>query len=211
MATKVLGKMNGKLKFLYRKQSFLESSTHRMLLNALIQPHFDYACTSWFPMLNKRLSKKVQSAQNKYIRFYLNLKNTAHVGATEFKAINWLPTKDRFDQHTCVNIMKFFKGTAPTYADEIFQPIDQNRVTRRSKFKLNLPFRKSNTGQKCLSYFGPKIWNSLPSDLKSTNNINSFKHKIKRQFFPKYTERGKQRICVLLKPCVLSHIHRIWP
>ena len=64
MATKVLGKINGKLKFLYRKQSFLESSTRRMLLNALIQPHFDYACTSWFPMLNKRLSKKVQSAQN---------------------------------------------------------------------------------------------------------------------------------------------------
>ena len=51
-----------------------------------------YACSSWYPMLNKRLSKKIQSAQNKCIRFYLNLKNTAHVGATEFKAINWLPT-----------------------------------------------------------------------------------------------------------------------
>ena len=196
MATKVLGKINGKLKFLYRKHSFLESSTRRMLLNALIQPHFDYACTSWFPMLNKRLSKKVQSAQNKCIRFYLNLRNTAHVGATEFKAINWLPTKDRFDQHTCVNIMKFFKGTTPAYADEIFQPIDQNRVTRRSKFKLNLPFCKSNTGQKCLSYFGPKIWNSLPSDLKSTNNINSFKHKIKDNFFQNI-QREENNVYVL--------------
>ena len=58
MATKVLGNINGKLKFLYRKQSFLDSSTRRMLLNALIQPHFDYACTSWFSILNKRLSKK---------------------------------------------------------------------------------------------------------------------------------------------------------
>ena len=36
MATKVLGKINGKLKFLYRKQSFLENSTRRMLLNALV-------------------------------------------------------------------------------------------------------------------------------------------------------------------------------
>ena len=157
MATKVLGKINGKLKFLYRKQSFLDSSTPRMLLNALIQPHFDYACTSWFLMLNKRLSKKVLSAQNKCIHFYLNLKNTAHVGATEFKSINWLPTKDRLDQHICVNIMKFFKGTAPAYADEIFQPIDQNRVTERPQFKLNLPFHKSNTGKKCLSYFGPTV------------------------------------------------------
>ena len=74
------------------------------------------------PMLNKRLSKKMQSAQNKCIRFYLNLKNTTHVGATEFKAINWLPTKNRVDQDTCVNIMKFFKA----YADEMFQSADQS-------------------------------------------------------------------------------------
>ena len=79
--------------------------------------------------------------------------------------------------------MKFFKGTAPAYADEIFQPVDQSRVTRRSKFKLNLPIRKSSAGQKCLSYMGPKIWNSLSSDLKSTNSVNSFKHKIKDNFF----------------------------
>ena len=45
MATKMLGKISGKLKFLYRKQSFLDNynSLRRLLLNALIQPHFDYA------------------------------------------------------------------------------------------------------------------------------------------------------------------------
>ena len=58
MATRMLGKINGKLKFLYRKQSFLDCSLRRLLLNALIQTHFDYAYTSWYPMLNKRLSKK---------------------------------------------------------------------------------------------------------------------------------------------------------
>ena len=76
-------------------------------------------------------------------------------------------------------------SSAPAYADEIFHPADQSRVTRRSKFRLKVPFRKNNTGQKCLSYQGPKIWNSLPSDLKSTNNVNIFKHKIKENFFKK--------------------------
>ena len=55
--------------------------------------------------------------------------------------------------------------------------------SRRSKFRLKLQFRKSSAGQKCLSYMRPKIWNSLSSDLKSTNSINSFKHKIKDNFF----------------------------
>ena len=35
-----------------------DRSLRRLLLNALIQPHFDYACTSWYPGLTKRLSKK---------------------------------------------------------------------------------------------------------------------------------------------------------
>ena len=58
MASRMLGKINGKLKFLYRKQNFLDSSLRKLLLNALNQSHFDYACISWYPMLNKRLSKK---------------------------------------------------------------------------------------------------------------------------------------------------------
>ena len=54
----MLGKINGKLKFMFRKQRCLYNSLRRLLLNALIQLHFDYACTSWFPMLNKRPAKK---------------------------------------------------------------------------------------------------------------------------------------------------------
>ena len=44
---KVVNKVNGKLKFLYRKNNVLLPELRRMLSNALIQPHFDYACTGW--------------------------------------------------------------------------------------------------------------------------------------------------------------------
>ena len=44
MVTKVLGLINGRLKFLYRKQNFLTYSLRRLRCNALIQPHYDYAC-----------------------------------------------------------------------------------------------------------------------------------------------------------------------
>ena len=54
MAAKVLNTVNNRLKFLYRKQKFLSLSLRRLLCNALIQPHFDYACVAWYPLLNKR-------------------------------------------------------------------------------------------------------------------------------------------------------------
>ena len=46
IALKVVSKINGKLKFLYRKNKFLTPELRRMLCNALIQSHFDYACTA---------------------------------------------------------------------------------------------------------------------------------------------------------------------
>ena len=116
-------------------------------------------------------------------RLCLNLKNRAHVGIKEFKNINWLPTKERFEQCTTAKVFNFFAGSAPSYMSEMFLPVGQSRITRRSKNKLNQPFQKTNIGQNCLSYLGPKIWNNLPSSLKSATNINSFKHKIKDKFF----------------------------
>lgn len=67
MLTKVLGKIHGRLKFMYRKQSFLSSSLRRMLCNSLMQPHFDYACSAWYPNLNKTYTQKVQISQNKFV------------------------------------------------------------------------------------------------------------------------------------------------
>ena len=56
MAIKYLKKVKkAKLKFLYRQNKHLTPRLNRLLYNALIQPHFDYKFTSWFPLLNKTL------------------------------------------------------------------------------------------------------------------------------------------------------------
>ena len=59
MALKVSNKINGKPKFIYRKNKFLTPTLSRMLCNAIIQPHFDYACSAWYPSLNEKLKKKI--------------------------------------------------------------------------------------------------------------------------------------------------------
>ena len=65
MALRVIGKINSKLKFLYRKNRFLDVPLSRLLCNALIQPHFDYAGTACYPNLTKKLKDKLQVTQNK--------------------------------------------------------------------------------------------------------------------------------------------------
>ena len=48
MAMKSLKKINTKLRFLYRQNEFLNPNLCMFLCNSLIQPHFEYACISWY-------------------------------------------------------------------------------------------------------------------------------------------------------------------
>ena len=96
MALKVINKINSRLRFLYRINGFLSLTLSRLLCNSLIQPHFDYACSAWYPNLNKRLKSKSQIVQNKWTRFCLNLNDRVDIGQEELKKINWLSINDHF-------------------------------------------------------------------------------------------------------------------
>ena len=71
VALKTIKRINQKLKFLYRKNRFLTPEPRRLLCNAIMQPHFNYACSAWYPNLTQKLKKKLQVMQNKCIRFCL--------------------------------------------------------------------------------------------------------------------------------------------
>ena len=118
MAHKVISKVNARLKFLHRKNKYLTPNLRRLLCNALIQPHFDYACSAWYPNLSKKLKNRIQTSQNKCIRFCLQLDKMSHISQKEFKAINWL--KERYNQ--CVNsiVFTYFDNQCPHYLTEVF-------------------------------------------------------------------------------------------
>ena len=63
----IVPRVNGRLKFLYRQYDFLEEKLRKSICSALIQCHIDYACSSWYSVLNKQLKKKLQISQNKTI------------------------------------------------------------------------------------------------------------------------------------------------
>ena len=104
MAFKALKKINGKLNFLYRKNKFLTPTLRRMLCNANIQPHFDYACSAQHPNLKEKPKNKMQIAQNEFVRFSLKVDKRHHISRKEFESINWLPVYERV--HQFINVIK---------------------------------------------------------------------------------------------------------
>ena len=80
MALKVINKINSRLRFLYRKNRYLSPYLKRFLCNAIIQLHFDYGISAWYPNLNKKIKSKSQTIQNKCVRFCLQLDSRSHTG-----------------------------------------------------------------------------------------------------------------------------------
>ena len=103
-ANKVLSKVNVRLKFLHQKNKYLASNLHRLLCNALMQPHFDYTCSAWYPNLSKKLTNRIQTLQNKCICFCLQLDKMSHISQKEFETIDWLPVKERYNHCTSIKL-----------------------------------------------------------------------------------------------------------
>ena len=113
MVLKVINELNGRLKFLNRKSRYITPSLKRLLYNALIKPHFDYTCSALYPNLNKKFKSKLQTIQNKCIRYCLQLYDRNHIGMKDFEKTNWLLVSERFNQY-------LFKETCPLYFHDIF-------------------------------------------------------------------------------------------
>ena len=114
-AYKTIKKINYRLNYFFRKKPFFTTSFRRLLCNALIQPHFDYACTAWYSNLCKKLKNKTQITQNKCVCFCLNLDKMAHISENEFEKLNWLPIRDRINQCILSTTFKFVNDMGPNY------------------------------------------------------------------------------------------------
>ena len=63
--------------------------------------------------------------------------------------------------------------------------------TRASLLKINQPLQRTNHGQNNVSYIAPIIWNNLPNSLRTRNNLNTYKHRIKEHFFSPNKKLGE--------------------
>ena len=69
----------------------------------------------------------------------------------------------------------------PGYIHKIFKP-SLCRYSTRSQMALDIPLRKTNAGQKSLSFLGTKIWPKKGPSIKNIRTSSSFMHATKKIF-----------------------------
>ena len=182
IADKIISSSNAKLKFLYRQTRHFDTDTKKLLTSALIQCHFDYASSSWYSGLTKKYKNRLQTTQNKIVRFLLNVPPRTHIGYSEFAQVKMLPVELRVKQLKLNHMHNIFFGKAPSYLTSSFQSSTSRHNTRSGPLSLIVPSAKS-FGQSSFSYTGATAWNQLPCTIKSINSKSVFKSSVKSYLF----------------------------
>ena len=174
----IVTKCNNRLKFLYRHRDALDTKIRKTLAMALLQCHFDYAVSSWYMGLSKGNKSKLQIAQNKVVRFILNLHPRSTIGQNELDRLGMLNTGQRAKQMILNHVFNIKHMQAPTYMYQNFNPIRHQYSTRGSKHNYEA-LKPIGVTSGNFSYNGVKLWNDLPTWIKTIDDKNLFKRKVK--------------------------------
>ena len=84
-----------------------------------------------------------------------------------------------------IELFKVYTKTSPEVMQEVFQIKDQGDYFLRNQRDFVIPTIKSvNYGLESIRFLGPKIWESLPNNLKNKESIKSFKKEWKPKLCP---------------------------
>lgn len=182
MALKVISKVNQKTKFLARLSSFIDRSALVILANALIQCHFDYACSSWFTAITVKLKNRLQTSQNKLVRVILSLHPRTHLLPSHFLSLRWLRVEERVSQIKLCMVLRIFKREAPRYLTDYFCKVsDVHGYSTRGSSTNIVPIKfKSLMGKCTFLYSAAILWNRLPENIKLLTSRVTFKTSLKK-------------------------------
>ena len=165
-----------KLHALARISHFVNEHKLRILMKAFIESQFGNCSLIW--MFHSRTSNnKINKLHERALRLVYKDYNSS------FQEL--LNRDDSFSIHhrslqkLATEMYKVKNDLSPSFMKMIF-PLSNNTYLLRNdkEFKTN-NFRTVSYGSETITYRGPKTWELVPTNIKSSNSLNEFKEKIK--------------------------------
>ena len=101
------------------------------------------------------------------------------------KKLHWLPIENRIVFKILLLTFKARAKLAPQYIQDLINDYTPQRNLRSgSKSLLETPnYNLESYGKRAFSVAAPRLWNSLPMELKTSTSIDIFKKKLKTYLF----------------------------
>ena len=170
-------------------RKYINVTTAEVLVHAFINSKLDF-CNSLLHGLPKYEINKLQSVQNAAARVIACLSKFDHISDT-LKELHWLPVEQRIIFKINLICFKILNNLAPDYLVDLIHVYEPARYLRSSSDKWRLkikPYNLKTYGFRAFSVIAPILWNDLPVDIRSIDDVNKFKSKLKTFLFKRVYE-----------------------
>ena len=145
----------------------------------------DFCNSLYFGLPNSTLAP-LQHILNTAARLVTKTRKYEH-STPVLRSLHWLPIVNRIKFKILLLVFKVKHGYAPTYLSDLLHPMISSRRLR-STTQAHLQFASgprthTRYGDRAFSVAAPKLWNSLPTNIRDAPSLESFKASLKYFLF----------------------------
>ena len=171
MCTKAARQIN----ILKRISKYLDQDSRINIYRSFVASNFNYCPVAWI-FCGARNARKLERLQERALRFVF--KDSTSEYSELLKQGNFISLSVLRLRALAVEVYKCFHGINPPYMNDMIQ-IKTSNYNLRDPFLLRQPSYSTKTyGYRSFRYYGSKLWNSLPVNIKSAKTLTIFKRKI---------------------------------
>lgn len=171
------------LRLLGKVKPYLPPNQMEKVVHALITSRLDY-CNSLYFGLDQCSVRRLQLVQNAAARLLTGTRRRDHITPV-LSSLHWLPVVFRIQFKMLLLVFKSLHNLAPSYLTDLLILHTPGRALRSAdQLLLDCPRSRLKTrGDRAFSVAGPKLWNSLPLNIRAANSVDSFKSLLKTHLF----------------------------
>ena len=162
---------------------YLKKDVLIRVYHALFNSHLQYGILCWGSTYESNLNR-LQVLQNRAIR---NISRAPRFYRLANYYLNYriLKVHDLYDLEISKFMHSHYNENVPSCFNSFFQ-LASNRSTRNAtNHKYSLPRYRSARGQRSVRFYGPKVWNKLPTTYHNSTKVQ-FKKQCKNLILSKY-------------------------
>ena len=173
------------LRNIAKVRPFINQNDAEKLIHVFISIRLDY-CNVLFTGLPKKTTERLQLIQNSAARLLTKTNRREHISPV-LATLHWLPVTFRIDFKVLLLTYKAIHGQGPSYIANTLRNYTPTRTLRSSDAGLLEINRSSQKkiGDAAFVNYAPKLWNTLPTNIREANTLDIFKRQLKTYLFTK--------------------------
>ena len=174
--------LNWQIGNIWRIRRFLSFDACTNAVRTLVLSKIDY-CSSLLNGMSQKNLTRLQLLQNKCARLIFREPKYTHTSPL-LHSLHWLPVAKRVQFRTLVHVYKVLASSTPEYLSSILHTRHSGYSLRSTAATcLSIPRSHKLAGDRAFSIIAPVLWNGLPSHIRDSHNVQTFKKNLKTHLF----------------------------